>query len=306
MITLRQKSEGKWYSILCNFLDPKYLDKKHHDCPVCCEGKDRFRWTDFNGMGEWICSTCNPDSKSGIDLVMDLNNWDFKEAVTEIEKFLPDAVIAKVVPKKDSRPLLKQIQATLVDGVHVAKYLKNRSLVCHPSIKQARRQYWEDGKKLGDYDCMVCRVVDVDNKPVTYHLTYIEDGVQANVSSPKKIMPPLRSVTGCAIRFGTGIEIGIAEGVETALAARARFKMPVWAALSANGMKNIELPSSVEVVNIFADNDFSFVGQQAAYTLAAKLKRDGLGVVVHVPYEDGTDFADEAENSVDWLASFEL
>ena len=82
---------------------------------------------------------------------------------------------------------------------------------------------------------------------------------KASVESAKK---GLGVAKGGAVRIG-GIAplIGIAEGIETALAARQLIYeecgqlIPVWAALSAVGLRNIELPSQVHAVKIFTDND---------------------------------------------------
>ena len=54
--------------------------------------------------------------------------------------------------------------------------------------------------------------------------------------------------------------LGLAEGIETALAAHEIFGIPVWAAISANGVLSFEPPHSVKRLEIFGDNDSNFVG----------------------------------------------
>lgn len=85
-------------------------------------------------------------------------------------------------------------------------------------------------------------------------------------------------------------ELGIGEGIENSLAAHALFRVPVWAALTANGIKSFEPPRGILRLHIFGDNDSNFVGQSAAYQAAHRLNRDGLTVEVHVPPDPDTDW----------------
>jgi Toprim domain len=86
---------------------------------------------------------------------------------------------------------------------------------------------------------------------------------------------------GGAVRIGgVGHTIGIAEGIETALAVRqlvneqTGITFPVWAALSANGMQSVEISSKVFQVKIFPDHDqptrLLFVGKPSVGMIAAK------------------------------------
>ncbi|WP_269209357.1 toprim domain-containing protein [Methylobacter luteus] len=64
----------------------------------------------------------------------------------------------------------------------------------------------------------------------------------------------------------------MAEGIETALATMQDDGYPCWAAANATMMEQVEVPDYVRTVIIYADNDSSFTGQKAAYTLANRLK----------------------------------
>ena len=87
-------------------------------------------------------------------------------------------------------------------------------------------------------------------------------------------------------------ELGVAEGIETALAAHELFKVPVWSALTAGGVKSFVPPRGLLRLHIYADNDANYVGQLAAFDLAHRLQRDGITVEVHVPEIADSDWLD--------------
>ena len=123
---------------------------------------------------------------------------------------------------------------------------------------------------------------------VAVHRTYLTDhGTKADVPNPKQvsgILPP-----GSAVQLYTPSEkLGIAEGIETAISAARRFDVPIWAALSANGLACWIPPSEVKEVIIFGDNDEA--GLNAAQKLSDRL--DGtVKVQVMIPeaYKDWND-----------------
>jgi putative DNA primase/helicase len=51
-------------------------------------------------------------------------------------------------------------------------------------------------------------------------------------------------------------------------------------------------PAGIEEVLICADNDASYTGQSAAFSLARRLVRDGLKAEVVIPENINTDWAD--------------
>ena len=87
--------------------------------------------------------------------------------------------------------------------------------------------------------------------------------------------------------------LGIAEGIETALAASQRFGVPIWAATNAVLLEAWVPPEGVERVVIVGDNDASFTGQAAAFGLARRLVQKGLTVEIRIPDQVGKDWADE-------------
>jgi putative DNA primase/helicase len=132
-----------------------------------------------------------------------------------------------------------------------------------------------------------------DGTGVTLHRTYLTaDGHKANVTPAKKFMAGLR-LNGGAVRLSRVADwIGVAEGIETALAASMRFGVPVWAATNAVLLEQFRPPEGVKTVWIMGDSDSSYTGQAAAYNLARRLVRDGYGVELHFPANLDTDWCD--------------
>jgi putative DNA primase/helicase len=141
---------------------------------------------------------------------------------------------------------------------------------------------------------MVGRIRYPDGAGASIHRTYLtEDGHKAPVPQAKKIMAGKPLNTG-AVRLGAaGRTLGIAEGIETALAASCRFGVPVWAATNAVLLEAWVPPEGVERVLIAGDNDASFTGQAAAFGLARRLVQKGLAVEIRLPDQVGKDWADE-------------
>jgi putative DNA primase/helicase len=156
------------------------------------------------------------------------------------------------------------------------------------------------------FPALVARVSDKAGATVGVWRIYVKgDGSgKAPVEAPKLGMGKCK---GGAVRIG-GVwpEIGIAEGVETALACRQLIHedscrlMPVWAALSTSGMTSIELPPEVTRVRIFADGDtakfrkgkiIESPGMAAARELSARLEASGVRADIQEP-PPGMDWLD--------------
>ena len=105
-------------------------------------------------------------------------------------------------------------------------------------------------------------------------------------------MPPVDTIRRSAVRLFAVVDaMGVAEGIETAIACTELFEIPTWAAISANGMETFMPPPGIRRVHVFGDNDPNFTGQKAAYILAHRLARD-LEVEVSIPPDPGTDWLD--------------
>ncbi len=133
---------------------------------------------------------------------------------------------------------------------------------------------------------MVALVTGADGAPVTVHRTYLTpDGRKAPVPDPKKLMgyPGDRLVGGAIRLFAPGQALGVAEGIETALAVHLRTGMPVWSAVSAGLLARLEPPAETALVVVWADRDRSGAGEMAALSLRERLIGRGISVAVHLP-----------------------
>lgn len=296
-MNVMQSAQGKWFGILSSYIDPVYLDGKHHPCPLC-GGKDRFRYLDYQSSGSWVCNQCNPQPSDGMDLLEKFTRKTFKYLAKEIEEIIGIVPTDKPKPKKDPLPALNTISknALPLSGLDpVTRYLKNRGIRLVPAgIRYIRRDYYENGKSRGEYDCMVARISDHEGNRKSYHITHLKNGEKAKLANCKKILPPDGTITGAGVYLGpVNRHMVVGEGIETTLAGMQHFKLSGIAAISAGGMESLILPKQVKMVTILGDNDATFTGQKAAYTLANRLQREGIYVEVVIPETEGNDFADE-------------
>lgn len=292
---IHTEARGKWRGILATLGIPQqFLKDKHGPCPMC-GGSDRYRWDNKDGTGSYICGQCG--AGSGIDLLMNYRGIDFRQAVDDVRGVLgivPKERIPQGMTDDRRRQLLRDLWKScqpIQSGDVVSRYLTARGLAgAYPAdLLTCERCYFAEGVY---YPAMVAMVRDADGKPVTMHRTYLGEGRKAAVDEPRRIMPG-KVPEGACIRLGdVQDEIGIAEGIETALAAMQRHGLPVWSAINSTMLANWIAPAGVKSVRIFGDNDPKFGGQAAAYRLAHRLAVKGLAVSVEIPERPGTDWAD--------------
>ena len=291
-------AQGKWMGVLMHFgIEAEYLRNRHGPCPLC-GGKDRFRFDDKGGNGTWYCNACG--SGTGISLLMEFKGWDFRTAASEVDAVIGNIQVTETTTK-DSVSAVERLRRIAkgmggMDSINpVRLYLHSRRLPATKAVKfHPGISYFDDGEFIGRFPAMVCLVESADGKPLTYHITYLtSDGRKANVPVTKKLMPAAGPLAGGAIRLANiAPHIGIAEGVETALAVMRDYHIPCWSAANATLLEKFDLPEGVQKVTVFGDNDLNFTGQKAAYCLANRLARV-VEVDVMIPTTVGADFADE-------------
>jgi putative DNA primase/helicase len=300
MEKITELARGKWPQILKGIGVPEQsLQNKHGPCP-CCGGRDRFRFDDKGGNGTFFCTHCG--AGTGYKLALLVTGWTTARLSQEIRRlaggvrstFLQhkprDTGHGRVIRILDECRPMKQYDA-------VWNYLAHRGLTPPADLEVRTHEslpYYEHGQVLGRFPAMVAPVLGPLGELRTVHVTYLNGsggGGKAPVNSPKKIMSAI-GTGGCVRLFPRQPCLGIAEGIETAVAVWQLFGLPTWAALSAHGLEKWEPAGPTREVIVYADNDASNVGQAAGYSLARRLSAKGITVNVAIPNETGTDWAD--------------
>lgn len=291
---VKRDSVGKWPEIFFQ-LRVAVGHGEHRPCPAC-GGKDRFRFDDKDGRGTWFCNQCGAgDGIALLKRTMGLSYADSIRRIADIIGHIDYPVEGKPKSSKmDPRQLLNAVWRSsqpLTGDDLVTKYLRSRGLVM--AINDARfcPECYESDTKT-KMPAMVALVRNVYGKPVTIHRTFLDGFEKAKIREPKKLMPCIEKLNGCAIRlFDVAETVGVAEGIETAIAARQLFDVPTWATVSSTIMESFEPPAGIRRIIIFSDCDSNYSGQAAAYKLAKRLYNKDYIVEVQLP-EFG-DWADQ-------------
>lgn len=186
----------------------------------------------------------------------------------------------------------------LVPGDPAATYLERRGVGAVwplPDVLRLHRAlpYWHGSESLGRFPAMVAPIIAPDGRVVALHRTYLTaDGRKADLPSPKKLSGAAGLLAGACIPLRKPVAgvLGIAEGIETALAANCASGVPTVAAYCAGNLAAWHWPDSVRRLVIFADADEA--GRVAADTLRTRALAAGLRAEVLMPTAAGTDWCD--------------
>jgi phage/plasmid primase-like uncharacterized protein len=176
-----------------------------------------------------------------------------------------------------------------LEGTPGATYLATRGLAV-PDTPDLRFEpdLTHYGAMRG-YPGLVAVVRDVSGNVAAVHMTYLaDDGRGKAPVEPQRKM--LCSVKGAAVRLASlGPKLVVGEGIETVLSVMQSTNLPGWAALSAAGLRCLELPREVREVVIAADGDEP--GLSAAWAAAARWIRERRTVRM-MPAPMGFDWND--------------
>lgn len=292
-------ARGKWKGILLTLgIDGKHLTGKQAPCPAC-GGKDRFRFDNKEGAGTWYCNHCG--AGIGIDLLKLVKGWDFGTAARAV-----DEVLGRVKADPPGKPKLdperrKELLRELWKGGRRLEpcdpahdYLTRHRRLSLAGVDLSDLRYHPGAKlpaNLGDgiAPALLALVRDAAGNPASIHRTFLGESGHIGRAMFAGDLPE-----AIAIRLGAPKDgvLGVAEGLETAIAVTEQFGWPCWSTVNEGYLAKFIPPDDVTRVLIFGDADKSYVGQAAAYHLAKRMVHKGLSVGVHIPSELGLDWAD--------------
>jgi len=170
-------------------------------------------------------------------------------------------------------------------GGPIDLYLKSRGLTLPPSGIVEHPGLWHRTSSCR-YPAMIGIVTDaVTVEPLTLHRTWVTaDGHKAPVEPVRMLLKGGRKQGG-VIRLVEDGEVttglGIAEGVETALAAMAAGFSPVWACVDAGNLAAFPVLPGIECLTVFVDNDAA--GKAAFKQVAKRWREEGREVLHFTP-----------------------
>jgi len=331
-------ANGNWEDILVAAgLDRSYLKYEEGPCPIC-GGKTRFRWRAKKENG--FCSHCTFGRSErgcilfGFTLLKHLlGTDDFREAADYVRKWAGDdnktgsgqsprpVRVARPAPvvvddTPDLRAKYRKLwgeSSLIVPGMPAYEYLTHRipGLKTIPKVlrSHAGLAYWrtgEDGQfhNEGNFPAMLAAAQGVDGKVANIWRTYLDaSGAKASLPVAKKAAGRFLQPSYAVRLAEPDDELGVAEGIESALAAMILFGIPCWSTLNSDGMRKFEIPEGYErvrKVRFFGDNDARDqngrrAGNDAAEFAKQKMRDKGLISTVILPKYTSFDFANIAE-----------
>lgn len=180
-------------------------------------------------------------------------------------------------------------EARSIAGTPAEAYLRSRGLGLAPSDLRYHPCTPFGRRPLTRFLPALIAAVRDDSGVIAVHRTFLGPGG----SGPAALMLSRgglgRFGQGAVRLGGTAPRLGLAEGIETALAATALSGVPCWATLGTERFRLVTLPRDVRELVLFLDHD-------AAGRRAEQLARDAFGHVQHIethyPRRPGDDWND--------------
>ena len=261
--------------------------------------------------GMYHCFGCGAHGDA-IAFVMRLRNLSFVEAVQHIlglPQDLPRRIPHRRSPaaqRDDDARTRQRVRALLAESVPIAgtagaTYLWSRALnMAQPALRFHPAVYCSEvGKPL---PALLAPIIDGDDpEPCAVQRIWIAPRMvfAPDSAAPKdaRAMLSVRKKTaghmnGGAVRLAAaGPSLGLAEGVETALAASMIFRMPVWATCGAARLGRVWIPDIVERIVIYGDNGRT--GRDLGRAAVDLLRERGFEAMAVFPDVIFDDFNDQ-------------
>lgn len=269
--------------------------------------------------GFWICFGCGATGNA-VDYVVRTRGLSFVDAVHEINgtTLCRPRNAARPVSAGENRELRRDsadyVEAivrgcgTVCPGTAAYLYLQTRGLIskvnrapveaalsalrAHPSLDCT-----EAGRPI---PALVAPITSSDGVTALQRIWVAERIEYINGVGPKDARAELRvrkkslgQMLDGAVRMGAPRDrLGLAEGVETAIAAALLNRgMPVWATCGASRLASVAIPESVTTIRIYGDNGET--GFELAHRAAQVYHRQGYKVDIRFPAPRFDDFNTE-------------
>ncbi|SNS34105.1 MULTISPECIES: toprim domain-containing protein [unclassified Azospirillum] len=139
-------------------------------------------------------------------------------------------------------------------GTVAEAYLRSRGLMAPGSPDLLFHDDLTDYDSARGWPGMVALVRDGTGQPTGgIHRTFLLEDGSGKAPPGKKMLGPVADGHVRLVPLSADGHLGVAEGIETALAATAIFGIPTWAGLSADGVRRFQWPEGTRHVTIFAD-----------------------------------------------------
>lgn len=325
-------SSVEWQHVLPRLgIDERLIanPKRRGPCPIC-GGTTRFRFTNENGRGTWICNCGVGD---GVRLIALVNGISDVRAIFELRELvlgekcigesfkrkapLPNQLAKTPEEMEKARASLRRTwtKGTAIQGTLSWRYLEGRVPGLQPHWLSSDFHHHErlfhmdeDLGTKGHHPALLSLVRDAANpsETVTIHRTYIDPrGGKAKVSpgQEKKLMTAvIDKICGHSIRLNTAESavVLVTEGLENGLSWVAAMKnqYPVYAAVNCYNMARFRWPAGTKILVICGDHDAvnPKTGVRPGFHNAMLLKeraiKEGLLAVVKIPRIQGIDWDD--------------
>jgi putative DNA primase/helicase len=204
----------------------------------------------------------------------------------------PPARVPVDQPDRDRTEYARKLwhEAREISGTLAERYLREHrcitialppSLRFHPRVKVPRASLW--------FPALIAAVSGNDRRILAVQVTWL-DPATAGKANVKPHRRTFGAMDRGAVRLGmAGDTLGLAEGVETALAACELTGIVTWATLGAARLDRVQIPDGVQWLHIFGDADPA--GWATAEAAADRLGRRHQ-VRLHWPPDTHKDFND--------------